>query len=580
MKTEKTEILKKLAPFFRPYTVLLMLAMAAGAAGSFLNILIPGRIEQISGLIQQGIGKTIDLQAVERQGLVCGGIILAMFACSLFFNREMEKCAQRIAGDIRAALNDKINRIALIHFDRLSAGDLIARTSSDVENICIAISKSVGPLLVNIILLLGAVILMLVKCVPLGLCVLVSTAVGVLACVLISSRTIPMQEKLRGELAHMNMQIDEAVTGFQVIRAFNAENDILEAFDRANEAYTGNLKKVQFATGALTPLMVLVNNIIYVVICLAGTWMMVEGSGGVTIGVIVAYILYARMLSSPLNFFAGILSMLSATLVSSKRIVDLLETPEYADEGKTALTDVRGQVEFRGVRFGYREDREILHGFSATVRPGMKVAVVGPTGAGKTTLVNLLMRFYETNSGQILIDGTDVREIPRENLHRILGMVMQETFLFQASIRENLVYSNPTAPEEMIRDVLGKCSLTHLIDTLSDGLDTVLSDRTAVSAGQRQLLSIARTMLKDPSILILDEATASVDTRTELMIQRALDELSRDRTSFVIAHRLSTIRNADIIFVMKDGDIVETGTHDELLAKDGLYAGLYRSQFE
>jgi len=296
--------------------------------------------------------------------------------------------------------------------------------------------------------------------------------------------------------------------------------------------------------------------------------------------VIVAFLLYARMLSTPLNFFAAILSMLAFTMVNCRKILYVLDMPENVDEGKKEISGVKGAVSFRDVRFGYTPDKEVIHGFNAEIRPGMKVAIVGHTGAGKTTLVNLLMRFYETNSGRILIDGTDIKEIPRKRLHEILGMVMQETFLFHASIRDNILYYAPDASEEELMDVIDKCSLSHFIRTLPEGLDTVLSEKMAVSSGQKQLISIARTMIQNPSILILDEATSSVDTRTEMLIQRALDELSKDHTSFVIAHRLSTIRNADAIFVMQDGDIAEIGTHEELLEKNGIYSRLYRSQFE
>ncbi len=572
--------MKKILAFIRPYTAALLLTIGIGTAGSFLNILVPNRIEEIAGLIQDGIGSGLALPEIMRLGLICGGIIVGMFLCSYYYNWRIEKIAQLVGRDIRRAVNAKLNRTALIELDRVAPGDLIACTGSDVEHISIAISKSIGPLLINVILLFGAVILMMIRSVPLALCVLVSTVLGALACILISLRVLPMQMRLREELSAINTQVGEAVSGFAVIEAYNAEREILETFHTTNEAYTGHLRKAQFFSNMLTPFMGLIRNVTFVVICLVGSVMMMRGDPGISFGVIVAFILYARMIAAPLEFFSGVMSMLSETRVSAKKIAALLDLPENRDDGEKHLAAVRGQVSFHDVRFGYLKDREILHGFSAELQPGMKVAIVGPTGAGKTTLVNLLMRFYEADSGSIRIDGTDIRDLPREELHAILGMVMQETFLFNASIRENIEYAAGPVPEEALMRVIDQCSLTQLVRTLPNGLDTILSEEASVSAGQRQLITIARTMLKDPAILILDEATSSVDTRTELLIQQALDQLSRGRTSFVIAHRLSTIRNADLIFVLRDGDIVETGTHAELLKRNGVYANLYYSQFE
>ena len=574
------EVIKRLLVFMKPYTAMMIITIIVGTSGSVLNILIPGQISKFAEIIQDGIGSSIDMGAVKSLGIRCVIILIALFFCNLFYSRRMEKCAQYVARDIRAALNDKLNRVALICYDRISAGDLIARTSVDVEHICIAISKSIGPLLINVVLLVGAIIFMFIRCVPMALCVIVSVLAGTLVSMYVTSKTIPMRTAQRMAQARMNIQIDETLTGFVVVKSYNAENDLVSSFNASNDSYVKSMQKSQFANNILTPLMSLVNNITYVVICLVGSFMMVKGIGGVDISVIVAFILYSRMLSSPLNYFAGILGMLSITLVSSRKILELLDIPENVDEGQKSLPEVRGEVAFKDVRFGYNREREIIHGFNATIRPGMKVAIVGPTGAGKSTLVNLLMRFYETDSGSISIDGVDVKELPGETLHDILGMVMQESFLFEASIRDNILYAAPGAGDDELQDVIHKCGLSYLISTMPEGLDTVLSAQTAVSAGQRQLITIARTMIKNPAILILDEATSSVDTRTEFLIQKALDELTKDRTSFVIAHRLSTIKNADVIFVLNEGDIVETGNHEELLAAGGLYADLYHSQFE
>ena len=580
MKKSGFETIKRMLVFLKPYASGLALVIFLGGCGSLLNVLIPGQVEKLSGVIEAGIGAQIDFSAVRSVGLLLAAIIAAMFVCNYLYGRGMESYAQKVSADIRTTLNSKINRISLLKLDQLTAGDLIANMTSDVYSISIAISRSVGPLLTNTIVLAGTVIAMFVKSVPLAVCVTVTTVSGVLLSTFISSKMVPKRNALREEQSRINGIVDETLKGFPVIRSYNSEEDVSDQFKGANERYYANLKKSQFISSELTPVMTMLNNLSYVAVCIVGTWLMVSGSKSVTIGVIVAFLLYQKMLSSPLTFFSEIISMLAYTMVNCKKINNVLDMPENTDDGTKLIPGEPGAVTFRDVHFGYVKDQEVIHGFSAEIKPGMKVAIVGHTGAGKTTLVNLLTRFYETDSGEILIDGTNIKDIPRERLRQILGMVMQETFLFNASIRDNILYYAPDATEEDLKDTIEKCSLTHYIETLPEGLDTVLSEKVSASSGQRQLISIARTMIKKPSILILDEATSFVDTRTELMIQRALDELSKNHTSFVIAHRLSTVRNADVIFVMKDGDIAETGTHEQLLAADGIYTRLYKSQFE
>ncbi len=573
-------VIKRMSVFLRPYTLGLLVIMLIGACGSFFNIMIPNQVEKLSSEIESQIGHEIELSPVISIGALCGLLIVLMFICNYTYSKGIEAHAQRIAGDIRNALNKKINKISLLKLDQLTAGDLIAVSTADVSSISIAISQSIGPLLTNTIVMVGTVVVMLYKNVPMALCVIIFTISGVLICTLISAKMIPMRSASRMEQANINGMVDETINGFLVIRAFNSEQDVLKTFRDSCDRYTANLKKSQFVTNELTPLMSTINNITYVAVCIVGAHLMVNGSSNVNIGVIVAFMLYAKMLATPLSFFAAILNMLAFTMVNCLKIIGVLDMPENTDDGTKEPMSNPGAVTFRDVHFGYTEGNEVIHGFNAEIKPGMKVAIVGRTGAGKTTLVNLLMRFYETNSGQILIGGTDIKDIPRAKLHQILGMVMQETFLFKTSVRENVLYYREDATDEELNEVMEKCSLSHFIDALPQGIDTVLSENMAVSQGQKQLISIARTMIQNSPILILDEATSSVDTRTELLIQRALDELSKGRTSFVIAHRLSTIRNADVIFVMQDGDIVETGNHEQLLAKNGIYSRLYYSQFE
>ena len=579
MKKSGFEIIKRMSAFFRPYTAGLVVVIMLGGCGSFCNVQIPDQVEMLSGVIEAGIGSQIDFSAVRRIGITAAVFIAAMFICNYLYGRGMESYAQKICADIRTTLNSKINRISLLHLDRISAGDLIANMTSDVYSISIAISRSIGPLVTNAVVLVGTVIVMFIKSVPLAICVTATTAFGVILSTVVSSKMIPKRNALREEQSHINRIVDETLKGFPVIRSYNSEEDVFDQFKGANERYYRNLKKTQFISGELSPVMAMLNNLSYAAVCVLGTWLIVSGSKSVTIGVIVAFLLYQKMLSGPLSFFSDIISMLAFTLVNCRKIITILDMPENLDEGTKQISGEPGAVTFKDVRFGYTKDREVIHGFNAEIKPGMKVAIVGHTGAGKTTLINLLTRFYEVDSGEILIDGTNINDIPRERLHQILGVVMQETFLFGASIRDNILYYAPEASEEELMDTIEKCSLTHYIETLPAGLDTVLSEKVSASSGQKQLMSIARTMIKKPSILILDEATSFVDTRTELMIQKALDELSKDHTAFVIAHRLSTVRNADVIFVMKDGDIAETGTHEQLLAQNGIYSGLYKSQF-
>ncbi|MCR5734551.1 MAG: ABC transporter ATP-binding protein/permease [Lachnospiraceae bacterium] len=579
-KLQSKQVIKRALLFLRPYRGMFILAMIAGTLASVLNVIIPDRIRKIADIIEAGLDTGIDTKEVVSKGIIGGIIVLLYFLFNLFFTRRMEMIGQSVSRDIRGALNDKLNKTAMSEFDNVSAGELISRMGTDVDNVCMAVSRAVGPLFSNAVLLAGSLILMFTSSVWLAVCVLLSIFVGGFISMLITFKAMPVQSAQRNELALINLSIDEALSGHTVIKSFNAEDDVLSVFHARNDAMTKNAQKSQFVTGILTPLMNYINNLTYVVICFAGAYMMLKGMGNVTIGVIVAFILYSKTLSTPVSYFAGVMGQITQGIVSADRIFDTLDMPEEINEGKIKPASVKGEVIFDNVRFGYVKEKEIIHGFSATVKPGQKVAIVGPTGAGKSTLVNLLMRFYETDSGDIKIDGVSVKDMERKALHEILGMVLQETFLFSGSIRDNITCGATDVTEDKIMDVVEKCGLSYLVRTLPDGIDTVLNEASNVSAGQKQLITIARTMLRDPDILILDEATSSVDTRTEILIQKALDTLSEGRTSFVIAHRLSTIQNADLIFVLCDGDIVETGTHTELLEKGGLYGELYRSQFE
>ena len=409
------------------------------------------------------------------------------------------------------------------------------------------------------------------------------TFVGMALTVLVMSHSQHYFLARQEHLGSLNGYIEEMYSGHEVVRLSRAENKVNEAFDELNKKVYDSNWKSQFLSGIMQPMMNVIGNIAYVAVCVIGSIMLINGNIS-DFGIIVSFILYVRLFTSPLTQIAQGMTNLQTASASAHRIFDFLESEELSDEsGKTAvLTDVKGAVEFDHVRFSYPDnpDKIIISDFSASVHPGEKVAIVGPTGAGKTTMVNLLMRFFEINSGSIRIDGNSISDLKRENVHELFGMVLQDTWLFEGTVRENLVYNMEGVTDERIEEVCKACGISKFVHSLPEGLNTVLSEGTAVSAGQKQLLTIARAMLQDASMLILDEATSSVDTRTELKLQRAMDELTKNRTSFVIAHRLSTIKNADLILVLKDGDVIESGNHDELMQKGGFYSQLYNSQFE
>ena len=483
---------------------------------------------------------------------------------------------------LRGELSEKINRVPQTYFLGTSQGDILSRITNDVSTLQQGLTNSLPTIIAAVTQFLGCLVMMFVTEWRLALISLAVTLIGMAALAVIvkrSQRYFADRQKCLGEL---NGYVEETYSGHEVIKISRAGEKVKKTFDGLNvNVYNANWKS-QFLSGIMQPLMSVIGNVAYVAVCVAGSVLAINGS--IDFGVIVSFILYVRLFTSPLTQIAQGLTNLQTASASAHRIFDFLESEELPDEsGKTAeLKEVRGEVEFEHVRFAYPDapEKTIIKDFSAKVSPGQKVAIVGPTGAGKTTMVNLLMRFFEINDGDIKIDGVSLKDLKRENIHDVFSMVLQDTWLFDGTIRENLVYNMPGITDERLEEVCKACGLDKFVHSLPDGFDTVLSESTSISAGQKQLLTIARAMLQNAPMLILDEATSSVDTRTELMIQRAMDELTKGRTSFVIAHRLSTIRNADLILVMKEGDIIESGTHDELMKKGGFYSELYNSQFE
>ena len=492
----------------------------------------------------------------------------------------MNSVTQRTSKRLRSDISRKINRVPLKYMDSTTYGNVLSRVTNDVDTIAQTLNQSVSSLVSSVTLLIGCVIMMFVTNWIMAISAIVATLVGfsVMAIVLAKSQKyFEMQQKSLGD---MNGHIEEVYSGHDIVTIYDAKDDMKEKFDTVNKKLFTSGWKSQFLSGLMGPLMGFVGNLGYFIVCIVGALLVTKGS--ISFGVIVAFMVYIRLFSQPLSNIAQSLTSLQSAGAASERVFELLSEEEISDESSKTfkLENVKGNIEFKNVRFGYSKDKTIIGDFSAKVKAGQKVAIVGPTGAGKTTMVNLLMRFYEVDSGDILIDGVSTKDITRENVHDLFSMVLQDTWLYEASVKDNIIYSKQGVTDEQVEDACRACGVHHFIKTLPHGYDTILDDNTSISAGQKQLLTIARAMVQNSPMLILDEATSSVDTRMEKIIQEAMDKLTKGRTSFVIAHRLSTIKNADLILVMKDGDIIEQGTHDELLAKNGAYASLYNSQFE
>lgn len=560
----------------------IVVALVLAAFGAVLTIIGPDKIGQIATILSNGLTGGIDLEAIAKIGVFLIVIYLLSWLFGFIQHYIMSVVTLKMSYRMRGELSNKINRVPQKYFNTTSQGDILSRITNDVSTLQQGLTNSLPTIISAATQFVGCLIMMLITEWRLALVCIAVTLVGMLITVLIMSRSQRYFAARQKSLGELNGYIEEMYSGHEVVRISRAEKMVGEKFDKLNAAvYDANWKS-QFLSGIMQPLMNIIGNIAYVAVCVLGAVLAMNGT--IEFGVIVSFILYVRLFTSPLTQMAQGMTNLQTASASAHRVFDFLESEELSDESDkiAELDNVKGAVEFDHVRFGYPDtpDKIVIKDFSAKVSPGQKVAIVGPTGAGKTTMVNLLMRFFEIDSGDIKIDGVSVSEMKRENVHKLFGMVLQDTWLFEGTVRENLVYNMTGITDEQIEKVCRVCGLEQFINTLPQGLDTVLSESANISAGQKQLLTIARAMLQNAPMLILDEATSSVDTRTELVIQRAMDELMKDRTSFVIAHRLSTIKDADMILVMKDGDVIESGTHEELLSRGGFYAELYNSQFE
>ena len=571
----------RLTEYMRSQLGLIITALVLAALSAVLTIIGPDKIGEIATIMSDGLLTGIDISAIARVGAFLAAIYIASALFGFVQHYIMAVVTLKMSYRMRGELSEKINRVPQAYINGASQGDILSRITNDVSTLQQGLTNSLPTIISAATQFVGCLIMMFVTEWRLALISLGVTLVGMVLTVLIMSRSQKYFAARQTSLGELNGYVEEMYSGHSVVRISRAGRKVGEHFDGLNAAvYDANWRS-QFLSGIMQPLMNIIGNIAYVAVCVFGSVLAMNGT--IRFGVIVSFILYVRLFTSPLTQMAQGLTNMQTASASAHRIFDFLEAEEMPDEsGKTKqLTEVKGSVTFDHVRFSYPDnpDRIIISDFSAQVKPGQKVAIVGPTGAGKTTMVNLLMRFFDTDSGKIAIDGIPISDLRRENVHSLFGMVLQDTWLFEGTVRENLVYNMEGITDERLNTVLAACGLDRFVRSLPDGLDTVLSESTSVSAGQKQLLTIARAMLQNAPMLILDEATSSVDTRTELIIQRAMDSLTKGRTSFVIAHRLSTIKNADLILVMKDGDVIESGTHDSLMAADGFYAGLYNSQF-
>jgi len=572
MENKKMSFWKQYKPFLAGLQLPLLVAVVAAVCSSIITVYGPTKIKEITNLISDGLATEIDLVAVSSIAsflailYVLGAIL--NYTQAYIFSTSIQHFSKRL----RTAIAEKINRLPLAYFDRHSQGDTLSRVTNDVDTAAQSLNQSLGTVISASFLLIAVLITMFGMNWILALVTVVSTLVGFAAVSVIMAKSQGYFKAQQNNLAAVNGYVEEMYSGHNVVTSYNAVEPTKETFAGLNQNLHDSIWKSQFISGIMMPAMFFVGNFSYVLVVIVGAALALEGH--ISIGIIVAFMVYVRTFSQPLSQIAQGITSLQQASAAMTRVFEFLSEAEMEDEShkETQLTDTKGEVVFDQVSFGYTPERTIVHDFSATAHAGQKIAIVGPTGAGKTTIVNLLMKFYEIDKGSIRIDGVDTKSMKRSEVHDAFSMVLQDTWLFEGTIRDNLIYNQTGISDERMIEAAKAVGIHHFIMTLLD-------DTVTLSVGQKQLLTIARALLKDAPLLILDEATSSVDTRTEELIQKAMDRLMEGRTSFVIAHRLSTIRNADLILVMKDGNIIEQGNHEELMAQGGFYADLYNSQF-
>ena len=557
------------------------ITLMAGSDSSSVNEMYKV-MENLPISVQKVIGPKMDMDKINSIAilLACLYIISAIF--SYIEGLSMIKVANGYAKKLRSSISEKINKLPLKFFDHNLSGDILSRVTNDVDTIAQSLNNSLSTLVSSITLFIGSIIMMFATNYIMAITAIVSSLIGFILMFIILNKSQRYFTARQRELGKLNGYIEEIYSGLNVVRSCNAKDETINEFDKLNDKLYDCNRKSQFLSGLMQPIMSFIGNFSYVAVCIVGA--LLVSKSVISFGVIVAFIMYVRLFTNPLSQIAQAMTSLQTTAAASERIFGLLEDEEMSSEDnitkKLDKNKVKGNIEFKNVKFGYDDDKVIINDFTAKVKAGQKVAIVGPTGAGKTTMVNLLMKFYDINDGDILIDGTSIRELKRDNIHSLFTMVLQDTWLFNGTVKENIIYNQKHVSDKKVEEVCKIVGVDHFIKTLPNGYDSIISDNDSVSSGQRQLLTIARGMISDSPFLILDEATSNVDTRTEELVQKAMDKLMENRTSFIIAHRLSTIRNADLILVVKDGNIIEQGNHDELMKQNGFYADLYNSQFQ
>lgn len=557
------------------------ITLMAGSDSSSVNEMYKV-MENLPISVQKVIGPKMDMDKIKSIAilLACLYIISAIF--SYVEGLSMIKVANGYAKKLRSSISEKINKLPLKFFDHNLSGDILSRVTNDVDTIAQSLNNSLSTLVSSITLFIGSIIMMFVTNYIMAITAIVSSLIGFILMFIILNKSQRYFTARQRELGKLNGYIEEIYSGLNVVRSCNAKDETINEFDKLNDKLYDCNRKSQFLSGLMQPIMGFIGNFSYVAVCIVGA--LLVSKSVISFGVIVAFIMYVRLFTNPLSQIAQAMTSMQSTAAASERVFGLLEEVEMDSENditkKLDKHKVKGNIEFKNVKFGYDKDKIIINDFTAKVKAGEKIAIVGPTGAGKTTMVNLLMKFYDINDGDILIDGTSIKELKRDNIHSLFTMVLQDTWLFNGTVKENIIYNQKNVSNKKVEDVCKVVGVDHFIKTLPNGYDSIISDNDSVSSGQRQLLTIARGMISDSPFLILDEATSNVDTRTEELVQKAMDKLMENKTSFIIAHRLSTIKNADLILVMKDGNIIEQGNHNELMKKNGFYANLYNSQFE
>lgn len=540
------------------------------------------KIDKMPKSIRKVIEPSMNMAKIKKISLFLACLYIVSTLLSFIESIIMTSVSNNFARKLRGRISTKINKLPLKYFDKNQTGDILSRVTNDVDTLSQSMNQSLSSLVSAVTLLLGTIIMMFITNWIMALTAISASIIGFSLIFIVLSKSQKYFAARQKELGKLNSHIEEVYSGLLVVKAYNGKKEADTKFDEYNEKVYDANRKSQFLSGLMQPIMSFIGNFGYVAVCIVGALLVMHDA--ITFGVIIAFITYVRLFTSPLMQIAQAFTSLQSTAAASERVFEFLDEEEMSLEtNKTKILDkskVKGNIEFNHVSFGYDKDRTIIKDFTASVKDGQKIAIVGPTGAGKTTMVNLLMKFYEINKGDILIDKVSINDLTRENVHSLFTMVLQDTWLFNGTVKENIVYNRENISDEMVKEVCDTVGLTHFIKTLPNGFDSVIGENDSVSAGQRQLLTIARGMIEDSPFLILDEATSNVDTRTEELVQKAMDKLTEGRTSFIIAHRLSTIKNADLILVMKDGNIIETGNHDELMKKNGFYADLYNSQFE